>query len=109
MEAIWVWVTIVGLTAATFITRSGFLLLGDRVNLPARVERALRYAPACALVAIVLPELVYSKGQLQLGFENFRLLAALAAGAFFYFKRDLLLTIIFGMVVFTGLRLGFGV
>lgn len=105
MEAVWVWVTIAGLTLATVITRAGFLLLGDRVSLPTRLERALRYAPACALAAIVVPELMYSKGSLQIGFDNYRLVAAGLATIFFVYVRDLLWTIVFGMGVFTLLRL----
>ena len=108
MEPIWVWVTIAGLTLATIVTRAGFLLAGDRVRLPARVERALRYAPACALVAIVVPELVYTHGTLDLALSNFRLIAATAAAAFFLMRRDLLWTIVFGMAVFTALRLALG-
>ena len=105
MSAWLIWLAIVGLTAATFITRAGFLLLGDRVSLPGWLERALRYAPACALAAIVVPELVYAQGRLFLSFENFRLLAAVAAAAYFVFTRQLLGTILAGMAVYTVLRL----
>lgn len=105
MSPLSIWIALVGLTAATFITRAGFLLLGDRVSLPGWLERALRYAPACALAAIVVPELVYAQGRLNLSFENFRLLAACAAAAYFTFTRQLLGTILVGMAVYTALRL----
>lgn len=105
MEPIWVWVTIMGLTAATVVTRAGFLLLGDRVSLPTWLERALRYAPACALAAIVVPELVHAKGVLQISFANHRLIAACVATVFFAYTRNLLWTIVVGMGAFTALRL----
>ncbi|MCU0951275.1 MAG: AzlD domain-containing protein, partial [Burkholderiaceae bacterium] len=38
------WLVIVGLTAVTVLTRSFFLVLGDRIPLPERVQHALRYA-----------------------------------------------------------------
>lgn len=53
-----IWLTIVGLTVLTVAMRNVFLVLGHRVSLPPRVQHALRYAPACALVAVILPELV---------------------------------------------------
>ncbi len=105
MSAVWIWVAIAGLTLATIVTRAGFLLLGDRISLPTWLERALRYAPACALAAIVVPELVYAKGVLDLSIDNFRLIAAVVAGAYFAYARNLLGTIILGMVVYTALRL----
>src|SRR5690606_5396990 len=50
-DALYVWLAIVALAACSALTRSSFLLLGDYVPLPERVRRALRYAPAAALVA----------------------------------------------------------
>ena len=36
-----------GLTVVTVATRSSFFMLPARIDLPARVERALRYGQAC--------------------------------------------------------------
>jgi len=57
-----IWLTIIGLTLLTVVMRNVFLVLGHRVTLPPRVQHALRYAPACALVAVILPELVLQPG-----------------------------------------------
>lgn len=57
-----IWLTIAGLTLLTVAMRNVFLVLGHRVSLPPRVLHALRYAPACALVAVILPELVVQPG-----------------------------------------------
>jgi len=51
-----IWIVIFSLWLATFIARSGFWLAGNRINLPQRVQEALRYAPACALAAIIVPD-----------------------------------------------------
>ncbi|HEU4623103.1 MAG TPA: AzlD domain-containing protein [Burkholderiaceae bacterium] len=104
MSDMWIWITIAGLTAATLITRAGFLVLGERLRLPPRVERALRYAPACALAAIVVPDVVFVSGTPLWSFENYRLIAAVAATIFFIRTRNMLWTIVFGMAVFTLLR-----
>ncbi|MCC7199449.1 MAG: AzlD domain-containing protein [Gammaproteobacteria bacterium] len=102
---LWVWIAIVGVSGSTVLTRAGLLLLGDRLKMPAIVDRALAYAPACALAAIIVPELVLSHGELLLGTGNHRLVAALAGAAAFAFTRSLLATIGVGMLVFTLLRL----
>ena len=61
-----IWLTIAGLAVLTLVTRNAFLVLGHRVALPERVQHALRYAPACALVALVVPEVVLQSGSLSL-------------------------------------------
>ena len=45
---------ILSLAAATLATRSGVLVAGERLVLSHRVEAALRFAPACALTALIL-------------------------------------------------------
>lgn len=101
-----IWLTIALLLVATFIARSSFWLVGHRITLPKRVQEALRYAPACALAAIIVPDLLMNNGQLQISFDNPRLIAGIAATAFFLVKRDMLLTIVFGMAVYSFIRLG---
>jgi hypothetical protein len=39
-------------------TRSSFWLVGHHITIPKRVQEMLRYAPACALAAIVAPDLM---------------------------------------------------
>ena len=70
---------IAGLTLVTVGTRSSFLLIGERVSLPERIRHGLRYAPACALAALILPQLVLADQTLNLSLLNPRLDAALIA------------------------------
>jgi branched-subunit amino acid transport protein len=105
MSALEVWLTIVGLTLVTIVTRGAFLLVGDRISLPERVQHALRYAPACALAALVAPELVMQQGQVFFSVENFKLVGAVVAGVVMLTTRNVLLTMGVGMVLFTVLRL----
>ncbi len=100
-----IWLTIGLLALATALSRTTFILLGSRVVIPPRIQEALRYAPACALAAITVPDLLLNNGHLQLGLDNYKLLAGIAAIAFYLVKRDMLLMILFGMLLFTGLRL----
>ena len=57
-DTLYVWLAIIALGLCTAATRASFMLLGDRLPLPDAVRRALRYAPAAALVAIIVPELL---------------------------------------------------
>ena len=74
-------VVVVSLTLATFVTRSGMLLVGERLKLSAGLESAFRFAPACALAALV-PDILYPAGTLDLTRANPRWPAALAAALF---------------------------
>ena len=101
-----IWWVILLLTLATFITRSTFWLIGGHVTIPKRVQEALRYAPACALAAILVPDFLLNQGQLDLSLNNPKLIAGVLASAFFLAKRNMLATIFFGMAVYTYVRLG---
>ncbi|CAH0241674.1 hypothetical protein SRABI118_02732 [Massilia sp. Bi118] len=100
-----IWVVILVLGVATACTRSTFWLVGHKVTIPPRVQEMLRYAPACALAAIVFPDMVLGpQGELQLALSNPKLIAGIAALLFYLWRRAMLQTIIFGMLVLTLLR-----
>ncbi|MBK6596783.1 MAG: AzlD domain-containing protein [Proteobacteria bacterium] len=96
---------VVGVMASTFITRSTLLVIGERWRFAPRVDAALRYAPVCALAALVVPELVFRQDVLALHWENPRLPAAVAAGLFLLWKHSIVGCIAVGMAVFTLWRL----
>jgi branched-subunit amino acid transport protein len=101
-----IWATIIALTVATVATRSSFWLIGHHITIPKRVQEILRYAPACALAAIVAPDLlVGDAGQLHFSLANLKLVAGVASIVFYVLRRNMLQTIVFGMLVLTVLRL----
>ncbi|CUI09482.1 AzlD domain-containing protein [Massilia antarctica] len=101
-----IWITIVALAFATAATRSSFWLIGHHITIPKRVQEMLRFAPACALAAIIAPDLLLDNvGHLQLGLGNFKLIAGVAAAGYYLLRRNMLETIIFGMLFFTVLRI----
>jgi branched-subunit amino acid transport protein len=109
MSDIEIWAVIAVLAIATAATRSSFWLVGHHITIPKRVQEILRYAPACALAAIVAPDvLLGSQGELQLSVFNPKLIGGVAAILFYLVRRNMLQTIVFGMLVFTGLRLALG-
>ncbi len=101
-------IAIVGLTVLTIATRGFFFLTPREVPFPNWLRQGLRYAPLAALAAVVVPEVVMTQGHLITTWRDARLYAALAAGLYFYWRRDLLGTILTGMAVLLPLRLGLG-
>jgi branched-subunit amino acid transport protein len=96
---------ITGLTAVTVLTRASFFMLPATVQLPARVERALKYAPACALAAIIAPGVLAHDGHVTIGWGNHQMWALIAATTVFALKRNMMLMMAVGMGVLTALRL----
>ena len=101
-----IWVVIGVLALATAATRSSFWLVGHHITIPKRVQEMLRYAPACALAAIVAPDLILgADGQAALNLSNLKLVSGIVATIYYLLRRNMLETIIFGMAFFTALRL----
>jgi branched-subunit amino acid transport protein len=101
-------IAIIGLAALTVLTRGFFLLSEREIPIPAWLRQGLRYAPLAALAAVVVPEVVMSQGQIIGTPLDARLFATAAAAAYFYWRRDILGTILVGMAVLLPLRLGLG-
>lgn len=101
-------ITIVGLALVTVLTRSLLLLPREEVPMPAWVKRALKYAPLAALVAIVVPEVLLTRGVLIATLADARLIGAAVGLAYYFWKRGILGTIVVGMAVFLPLRIGLG-
>jgi branched-subunit amino acid transport protein len=101
-------ITVAGLTLITLVTRGFFFFTRREVPAPAWLNEGLRYAPLAAMIAVVLPQIVLSNGQLVTTLADARIIAALAGAAWFFWRRSLLGTIVTGMAVLLPLRLGLG-
>ena len=100
-----IWLAILGMTFVTALTRAIFLIGGERTVLPERVQRMLRYAPAAALAAVVLPDVLETSDGLSFALSNHEFYATLAGLGWFLWRRSMLGTIVVGMLMFTFLRL----
>lgn len=105
---LWTLAIIVGLAAVTVLTRSFFFLSGKPWHLPNWAQRGLQYAPIAALSAVVVPEIVMLQGELIRTWQDARLFAAAAGAVVFFWRKDVLLTIVLGMLVYLPLHLGLG-
>ena len=101
-------IAVLGLTVLTITTRGAFFLLKRELPIPNWLQQGLRYAPLAALAAVVLPEVLLTRGQLISHWQDARIFAVLAGVAYFSWRRDILGTIVTGMAVLLPLRLGLG-
>ncbi len=99
---------ILGLALITVGTRGFFLYPERDLPLPAWLRQGLRYAPLAALAAVVAPEVVMTQGHLITTFKDARIYGALAATAYFFWRRGILGTILSGTLVLVALRVGLG-
>lgn len=98
-------ILILGMTAVTFGVRYPVLALVGRMELPERVLRALRYVPVAVLTAIIVPVMVAPEGGiLDLSLSNAYLAAGVISIGIAWYRKNLLLTIVLGMVVFLAWR-----
>jgi branched-subunit amino acid transport protein len=92
------------MAATTLLTRGFFFLLAGS-RMPTWLQHALGYVPAVALAAIVAPDLLVSGNEVLVSWTNHKLIAGLGAMIFFLGTRHVLATLVFGMAVFTVLRM----
>jgi len=90
-----IWATLFAIALVTTLPRASFIVLGSRVPLPAGLQRALRYAPAAALAAVVAPDLLVANAAVTV--LNPRLGAALVVLAVASRWRNPFLPFIAGM------------
>ncbi|MCP4692486.1 MAG: AzlD domain-containing protein [Desulfobacterales bacterium] len=94
-----------GMALVTFLIRYIMFPLSDKIEFPDAMARALRYAPPAVLTAIIVPAVLTPSGaEIQLSLQNAYLVGALGACVVGWFSRNLLMTIVFGMVIFPGWR-----
>ncbi len=106
-SSLWSLFLVVGL--GTFLQRFIFIYLFGKIEMPEWLRRALRFVPAAALAALVFPALTHPAGHLDISTGNFRLLAGLGGALVAWRTRNVMLTILVGMVLLWALEAAFGV
>lgn len=102
------WIAVFGLAGITVLTR-GFFMIGDKpLPIPAWLRELLKVAPLAALMAVVAPEIFMTQGEVITTWQDARWPAALAATAYYFWRKGILGTILVGMAVLLPLRLGLG-
>ena len=93
---IWLVMLIGGLI--TFGMRFSLIYLFGRFHVPEALRKALRYVPPAVLSAIIFPELFIRDEMLNLSLDNYRLMAGLVAILAAWFTKNILITILAGML-----------
>ena len=99
---------ILGMFIVTFGVRYVLFAVAGRVNFPIWLSTGLGFVPPAVLTAIIVPAVLMPQGELWLSPTNPWLLAALVAFVVALIRKDLLTTIVVGMITFMLLRFGAG-
>lgn len=105
-EGVWLWITFALIGATTIATRGSFVLGGQGARLPPALQRALRYAPAAALAALIIPDMLLDAGAFDP--VNPKFAAGAVAFAAAMRSRNPWLPFIAGMGVLLLMRKGLG-
>lgn len=97
-------VMLLGMALVTFGVRYPVLALVSRIHLPDPIMSALKFVPPAVLSAIILPEVVMPDGSLALSIDNANLVASIVAILIAWRTKNLLLTIVLGMLAMWGWR-----
>ena len=108
MSTLSLWLLFLAIGLGTFSLRFLFIYLFGKIEMPEWLRRALRFVPAAALAALVFPALTHSSGSLDLSLHNLRLLAGLGGALVAWKTRNVLLTIVVGMILLWVLTMTLG-
>ncbi len=94
---------VIGMALVTFACRYSMFLVAGRIEFPTRLVSALRYVPPAVLTAIIVPSVLIPTGDgVNFSYTNAYLIGALVAFGVGWFSRNLLLTIVGGMLALWG-------
>ena len=93
-----IWLVMLLGGALTFGMRMSFIYLFGRFEIPVMVKRALRFVPPAVLSAIIAPALLMPENTLDVSLSNYHLMAGAVAILVAWRTKNMLLTIIAGMV-----------
>ncbi|MCU0523344.1 MAG: AzlD domain-containing protein [Elainella sp. Prado103] len=99
MNELWL---ISGMAVVTFAIRYPIVAMSGRLKMAPWFLQLLCYVPPTVLTAIVVPEVLMPNDVLWVDPTNARLIGLLAAIGVGYWRKNLLLTIVVGMIVFLG-------
>ena len=100
--------TILGLGVVTVVARGFFLLPEREVRIPDWLQRGLKVAPLAALAAVVVPEIVMTRGELISTWQDARLPAVAVATLYYLWRPGVLGPLLAGLAAFLPLRLLLG-
>ena len=89
---------IAGMALVTLAVRYPVLALFGKIPMPEPILRALKYVPPAVLTAIIVPAMLFKNDQLSLSYTNDFLVAGIISAVVAWRSKNLLLTIVVGML-----------
>lgn len=89
--------TIIAIGIITFSIRLSFIVFFEHMDVPPKLQRALRFVPPAVFSAIIFPELFIRDSGLDISLNNPRLFAGVIAAFIAWRTKSVVLTILAGM------------
>jgi branched-subunit amino acid transport protein len=103
MNGTW-WAVVIGMFAATYVSRASFIVFGQRLRFPPAVAQALAHAPVAVLTALAVPGAIAPGGEVDLSPGNPYLVGSIVTGLIAWKTGRLLPSVIAGFAVFGAIR-----
>ena len=98
MDSLTIWIVIIAIGAGTFLLRFAMIALVGRVRLPERLFDALQYLPPAIFAGLVIPAVYRHNPQHFVPEHPARLLAGLLAIFIAWKTRNMIATVVIGML-----------
>jgi branched-subunit amino acid transport protein len=98
------WGLIIAMALVTFVLRSSFIVLQDRIRLPSWFRRGMAYVPAAVLAAITAPAFVQLGGDVDLAVQAPRWAAGVVGALVAVRTGDVVAVLAAGMLTLWGVQ-----
>lgn len=98
------WLIIVGMVAATFVSRYPMLYFAGRRTFPDRLAYVLRYVPPAVLISITVPSVLVRDGKPAIAITNEYLVASLVTALVAWRTKRMIVSLVCGMLALWGWR-----
>ncbi|HEX4206177.1 MAG TPA: AzlD domain-containing protein [Ktedonobacteraceae bacterium] len=101
------WLMILAIGVITYAIRLSFIVFFGKMEIPPRLLSILRFVPIAVLSAIILPQLFLPNNTITASLANPRWIAGILAVLVAWRTRNVLLTIVVGMLVLWIVQIAF--
>ena len=103
-NALRLWFIVLCVGSITFMLRFSFVVWFGQREMPDVLKRALRFVPVSIFTAVMVPQVLATTGTVDVSLSNTRLWAALIALLVAWRTRNVLATVVVGMIALVVLQ-----
>ena len=93
-----IWLMIICMGLVTYLERGSFVLFLGQRKFPPKLEKSLRLVPPAVLAALVTPAFLFREDVIDISLGNHRLLAGIVAALAAWWSKNVVVTILVGMM-----------